>query len=87
MGELQWERLALTEEQVEQYDLPKITKNDRRFQNGGGVHGAVETEALSPRGIIDIVRARLDELLPESLEDVGERAAPEREDVRRKLTN
>jgi hypothetical protein len=86
VGELQWERLALTAEQVERYDLPKITKNDRRFKNGGGVHEAVETEALSQSVIIDIVRARLDELLPEALERVQERVEREREDLRRKLT-
>ena len=45
-GELDWERLALTEEQVSRYDLPRITKNDRRFKNGRGIHQAVETEAL-----------------------------------------
>jgi hypothetical protein len=47
--QLDWERLALTEAQVELYSLPRITKTDRRFKNGGGVHEAVETEALSQR--------------------------------------
>jgi hypothetical protein len=87
VGELEWERLALTEEQVERYNLPKITKNDRRFKNGGGVHEAVETEALSQRIIIEIVRSRLNVLLPEPLVNVQERAEREREDVRRKLIN
>jgi hypothetical protein len=85
VGELEWERLALTEEQVTEYDLPRITKNDRRFKNGGGRHEAVETEALSQRLILDIVRARLDELLPESLETVQERAERERENLRNRL--
>jgi hypothetical protein len=85
VGELEWERLALTADQVEQYDLPRITKNDRRFKNGGGRHEAVETEALSQRLILDIVRARLGELLPESLETVQERAEREREDLRNRL--
>jgi hypothetical protein len=84
--ELQWERLALSEEQVERYSLPRIIKTDRRFKNGGGVHEAVETEALSQRLIIDIVRSRLDELLPEALEDVQERAEREREILRNRLS-
>jgi hypothetical protein len=33
-GELHWERIALTAEQVEQYDLPKIVKRDRRCTDG-----------------------------------------------------
>lgn len=32
---LEWERLALTEAQVVQYDLPRIIKHDRRFKDGG----------------------------------------------------
>jgi hypothetical protein len=31
---LTWERLALTEQQVCDYDLPTIIKTDRRFKNG-----------------------------------------------------
>ena len=31
-GELDWERLALTREQVDQYALPSITKRDRPLQ-------------------------------------------------------
>jgi hypothetical protein len=45
-GLLNWERLALTEQQADAYNLPRITKVDRRFKNGGGVHEAIETEAL-----------------------------------------
>jgi hypothetical protein len=56
-GELQWERLALTEEQAERYSLPRIIKTDRRSKDGRGMHEAVETEALSQRLILDIVRS------------------------------
>jgi hypothetical protein len=87
VGELEWERLALTEEQVTSHNLPRITKTDRRFKDGGGVHEAVETEALSQRIIIDIVRSRLEVLLPEPLQSVQERADRERAGVRRKLAN
>jgi hypothetical protein len=71
-GSLQWERLALTREQVEQYGLPVIIKRDRRFKDGRP-HEAVETEAISQRVLIDILRARLDALLPEPLARVQER--------------
>jgi hypothetical protein len=68
--ELDWQRLALTREQVEQYNLPIITKTDKRFINSGGVHEAVETEALSQTLIVNIVRTWLDGLLPQPLETV-----------------
>ena len=84
VGELQWERLALTESQVQRYRLPRISKHDRRFKDGG-VHQAVETEALSQRLIISIVVSRLAELLPEPLQTVKERAERQREEIRRKL--
>jgi hypothetical protein len=45
VGELDWQRLALTEAQVEEHNLPRIIKTDKRFKNGGGEHEAVETEA------------------------------------------
>ena len=83
MGELQWERLALTEEQIVSYNLERIIKTDRRFKNGSGTHEAVETEALSQRIIVDILRERLDQLLPEPLEKVHERAEQQRALIRR----
>jgi hypothetical protein len=42
-GALRWERLALTENQVGRYSLPKIIKHDRRYKDGGA-HEAVETD-------------------------------------------
>jgi hypothetical protein len=45
-GLLNCERLALTGQQADAYNLPRITKVDQRFKNGGGVHEAIETEAL-----------------------------------------
>jgi hypothetical protein len=85
VGELQWERLALTAEQVEHYQLPKIIKHDKRFKGARGVHEAVETEALSQRVIVDILRARLDELLPAPLENVLEREKEQRQKIARIL--
>jgi len=82
VGELGWRRLALTEGQYE-YDLPVITKSDRRFVNGEGDHEAVETEALSQSLIIDIVRDWLDGLLPQPLESIHESEEERREILRR----
>ena len=47
-----------------------------------GVHEAVETEALSQAVIVDILRTRLEELLPEPLEAVQERAEEQRARLR-----
>ena len=84
VGPLDWERLALTEAQVIEYDLQKIIKHHRRFTSCGE-HEAVETEALSQRVIVDIVRTRLEELLPEPLEQVLERESEQRTRVERVL--
>ena len=76
-GWLDWEQLALTEEQVEEYDLPTITKRDNRYADGRE-HEAVETEALRQSVLMDILRARLTELLPEPLDRVHARERRER---------
>ena len=81
VGRLRWERLALTDEQIQTYSLPKIIKHDRRFKDGGA-HEAVETEALSQRLIAEILRNRLDELLLETLEAVHEREEEQRAVIR-----
>jgi hypothetical protein len=84
VGELQWERLALTREQVHEYHLPTLTKHDRRYKDGRP-HEAVETEALSQTVLMDILRTRLEELLPEQLERVLERERRERDAVTAEL--
>jgi hypothetical protein len=81
-GSLKWERLALTGQQVVEYDLSPITKIDKRFEDGGGVHEAVETEALSQTVLMDILRSRLDELLPEPLSRVQEREQRQRKSIK-----
>ena len=65
-GILQWQRLALTERQVTEHSLPTIVKRDCRY-NDEHPHEAVETEALSQTVLVDILRRRLDALLPEPL--------------------
>jgi hypothetical protein len=76
-GALTWERVALTKQQVADYDLPIITKRDRRYRDARP-HEAVETEAISQRVLVEILRARLTQLLlPYSLKRVHEREARE----------
>jgi hypothetical protein len=82
--DLDWERLALTEAQVRDpvLNLAVIDKYDRRTKT---THPSVETEALSQQVIVDIVRNRLEALLPRSLASVQEREDAERERLRRWL--
>jgi hypothetical protein len=83
-GELLWERVALTAEQVEQYDLPKIIKRDRRYKDDHP-HEAVETEAIGQRVLIGILRAWLAARLPEPLTRVLKREARQRRAVEKLL--
>jgi hypothetical protein len=76
-GPLQWERLALTEQQVSAHNLPVIVKRDRRYKDGRP-HEAVETEAIGQAMLIGILRTHLTELLPEPLARVLEREARQR---------
>jgi hypothetical protein len=71
-GALRWERLALTEQQVTTYRLPTIVKRDRRYKDERP-HEAVETEALSQTVLVEILRRRLNALLPEPLSRVRQR--------------
>jgi len=68
---------VITEAQVAEYNLPGIVKHDRRYKDGRP-HEAVETEALRQTVLIEILRARLDALLPEPLERVVVREARQR---------
>ena len=79
-GDLDWERLAITEAQVRARHLPMIRKPDRRYKPVQ-YHDAVETEALGQSVIVNIVRRRLNALLPEPLADVLERERAQRAKV------
>ena len=79
-GPLEWERLAITREQIEQHSLPIITKRDRRYKDGRP-HEAVETEALTQTVLVGMLRDRLDQLLPEPLGGVHERARRQRQRI------
>jgi hypothetical protein len=81
VGELQWERVALTEEQIERYHLLATMKSDQYSRNPMVLRAVIETEALPQRIIVSLLRERLEELLPEPLESSYQRAARERETV------
>ena len=83
-GSLEWERLAVTHDQVAEHGLPTIVKHDRRYKDGHP-HEAVETEALSQALIVELLTAELDGLLPEPLEAVQVRERAERAEVRARL--
>jgi len=78
VGPLDWIRLAITEAQVQERDLPIIQKPDRRYKPVR-YHAAVETEALGQTEIIRIFREALNEMLPETLKDVLEREERQRQ--------
>jgi hypothetical protein len=82
VGPLEWERLALTAAQAEEYNLTVIQKYDARTKSS---HDAIETEALSQSVIVSIVRARLDALIPEPIETVQVREARAQRRFRRQI--
>jgi len=82
--ELSWQRLALTEAQIDERGLDPIWKRDGRYRPPRE-QWAWETEVLGQREVLEIVRAELDARLPEPLAGVREREAQEREEWRRRL--
>jgi hypothetical protein len=82
VGPLAWERLALTVAQAEEYQLTPIRKYDARDKQ---FHDAIETEALNQSVIVSIVRARLDDLIPEPIETVQAREKRERRRFLKKI--
>jgi hypothetical protein len=82
---LNWTRLAITEDQVQEHGLTVIQKVDHRFRPPRAFE-AVETEALSQRLVVEMVRTTLDEVLPKPLEDVVEREHQEREELRQRIS-
>jgi hypothetical protein len=68
-GERDWRRIALTDEQVRDRSLPTVMKTDKRYRPPRQ-HEAIEVEALGQAEGLGIVRAALDAMLPEALDDV-----------------
>jgi hypothetical protein len=82
-GSLQWQRLAITPQQVRRHRLHGVPRDDKRYNEGRGQHQAVETEALSQALIVNIVERWLKDLLPQPLEPLLQREQRERIRLRR----
>ena len=78
-GELRRERVAITEDQVRERNLRHlaIRKADDRYKPPR-YHDAIETETLGQDVLVEILRRRLDQLVPEPLVDVQEREGRQR---------
>jgi hypothetical protein len=83
---LGWERIAVTEAQIALYGLTPIEKTDARYK-GGRKFQAVETEALSQKLILSLVREALDVILPEPLDAIVAREEAQREILKTKIQN
>ncbi len=75
--EINWQRIAVTAEQIERHGLTPVDKKDHRFRTPR-TYQAVETEALSQQVVVSLVRRVLDALLPEPLEAVQVREEQQR---------
>jgi hypothetical protein len=88
-GALRWERVALTREQYDTMPEPKpepVVKRDYRYADASqGTHEAIETETLGQEVLVEILRRRLDELLPEPLDRVQVRERLQQERARAAL--
>ena len=80
----QWERIALTEQQVREHDLPVISKPDRRYRPTRSLTRWKLKRWGRPASSTRCA-TRLDELMPEPLDDVLERQALQRDQVAEQL--
>lgn len=83
-SELSWKRLALTEEEVEEYNLPIIQKHDKRTNK---THEAVETEALSQQVIVDILTKELQVLVQVDPKKIQAAERKQRKELRKLLAD
>jgi hypothetical protein len=83
-GDLDWERVAITPEQVQGRAFPIVEKTDRRFKPPREF-AAVETESLGQTQIRDLLAAKLEGATPEPLVEVLEREEQQRVEVRERL--
>ncbi len=83
-GVLEWEKIAITEKQQRERNLPTTKKPDHRFKPVR-YNDAIETEALKQTEIQRILTERLDWELPEPLAVVFGREGEQRVQVRNKL--
>jgi hypothetical protein len=83
-GPLDWDRVAVTDEQARIVGLPPKPGTDRRFRDGNP-HVSYECEALGQGQLVQTLRERLDNMLLEPLARVLERKARQRRQVLRRL--
>ena len=83
-GDLDWRRIAITEDQVEERGLTKVRKKDNRYKPSR-LYPAVETEALKQTEIQRILREALDGLAPTPLPEAREAEERQRVLVREAL--
>jgi hypothetical protein len=83
-GVLDWQRVAITSEQVEGRGFPVKNKKDHRFKPPREFP-AVETEALGQTRIISLLTEHLEDAAPERLSEVLEREEEQRVQVRKAL--
>jgi len=86
--DLDWQRVGLTEDQVDQYDLRRLVihKTDKRHARRGCCpHPAVEAEALGQTTIRRIIEDRLADIVPTDINEVLEREQDERVEARELL--
>jgi hypothetical protein len=83
-GELEWEKVAITDAQVRERDLPVKTKLDYRFKPARAFD-AVETEALGQARIMELLTEMLEAAVPEPLSEALEREQRQRVQVRERL--
>jgi hypothetical protein len=79
--EIPWERIAITEEQIDERGIDPIWKTDDRYTPSKS-GWAWEAESLTQGVIVRLVTEALDALLPEPLDDVLRREAVERAEWR-----
>ena len=79
-----WQRLAMTEDLARAHGITPMWKVDGRSGQG---HWATEVESLGQGALVDLLRSRLDEMLPEPLAHVHEREERQRERVRTALAD
>ena len=83
-AELDWQRIAITEEQVKERRLTKVETKDNRYKPARR-YRAVETEALKQTEIQRVLRETLDTMVPVALEDALLAEERQRVDVREVL--
>lgn len=84
-GELEWEKVAITDVQVRERAFPAKSKLDYRFKPARAFD-AVETEALGQARIMELLKERLEAAVPEPLSVVLGREEHQRVKVRKRLS-